>query len=258
MSIKTLRPIGPAGPDPEGGDKLLIFLVLSLIIHAGVLGGFLTLVPEMPERKDVSPIVVDIVRPRTAVIDRGVVALPPARLPDAGVKKSPSFYADRDQSVEKETVPGAVPSERLDPTVGSPGTQAARPAPSPSPSGESESEKSERAAKAGKQAPATKESPSLRPAPPRADSEADIMVAPPAPASTPAGGVEGTAGEAAARPSRATRAVHADPNLFPSDERLAQLSREYARSTPRGERGKTLRLNTSELKYQSYILNMKR
>lgn len=40
-------------------------------------------------------------------------------------------------------------------------------------------------------------------------------------------------------------------------ERLRHLARQYEREIPKGERGKTLRLNTSELRYQKYILNMK-
>lgn len=56
----------------------------------------------------------------------------------------------------------------------------------------------------------------------------------------------------------ATRAVPpAKPSLFPSEERLGELERRYEAEAPAGEQGKTLSLNTSELKYQKYLINMK-
>ncbi|MCK4846795.1 MAG: energy transducer TonB, partial [Deltaproteobacteria bacterium] len=48
------------------------------------------------------------------------------------------------------------------------------------------------------------------------------------------------------------------PKLFPSRERLSALSERYERSVPTSERGKVLNINTSELKYQKYVMNMKR
>ena len=47
------------------------------------------------------------------------------------------------------------------------------------------------------------------------------------------------------------------PNLFPSEERLAQLEKKYLAQAPKGEKGKTLSLNTTESKYQRYLLGMK-
>lgn len=56
----------------------------------------------------------------------------------------------------------------------------------------------------------------------------------------------------------AARAVPpARPSLFPSEERLGELERRYEAEAPAGEQGKTLSLNTSELKYQKYLVNMK-
>jgi len=49
----------------------------------------------------------------------------------------------------------------------------------------------------------------------------------------------------------------ARPSLFPSEERLGELERRYEAEAPKGEQGKTLSLNTSELKYQKYLVNMK-
>ncbi|MDH4226800.1 MAG: energy transducer TonB [Deltaproteobacteria bacterium] len=48
------------------------------------------------------------------------------------------------------------------------------------------------------------------------------------------------------------------PVLFPTDTRLAELSRKYEASEHKGETGKTLSLNTGESKYQRYMLNLKR
>ena len=48
------------------------------------------------------------------------------------------------------------------------------------------------------------------------------------------------------------------PRIFPSRDRLRALSERYERETPQSERGKVLNINTSELKYQKYVMNMKR
>ncbi|MBI5588057.1 MAG: TonB family protein [Deltaproteobacteria bacterium] len=55
---------------------------------------------------------------------------------------------------------------------------------------------------------------------------------------------------AAAKPAR--------PNLFPTPERITELEKRYEAEAPLGEKGKTLQLNTSELRYQKYLMNMKR
>jgi protein TonB len=47
------------------------------------------------------------------------------------------------------------------------------------------------------------------------------------------------------------------PNLLLSEAQIAALTRKYEQDTPAAERGKTLQLNTAELKYRSYLLNMK-
>ena len=48
-----------------------------------------------------------------------------------------------------------------------------------------------------------------------------------------------------------------EPNLLLTDAQIAALTRKYVEDTPSSERGKTLQLNTAELKYRSYLLNMK-
>jgi len=49
-----------------------------------------------------------------------------------------------------------------------------------------------------------------------------------------------------------------DIKLFPSQERLAELEREYQSKTEGIEEGKTLSLNTSEFRYVSYLTGIKR
>ncbi|MEK6790097.1 MAG: TonB family protein [Deltaproteobacteria bacterium] len=60
-----------------------------------------------------------------------------------------------------------------------------------------------------------------------------------------------------AAPSTPASAKASRPELFPSSERLTELEKRYATDSSKGEKGKTLQLNTSELKYQRYLLGMK-
>jgi protein TonB len=46
--------------------------------------------------------------------------------------------------------------------------------------------------------------------------------------------------------------------LFPTEERLRELAKKYYEEEPEKEKGKVLTLNTSELKYSKYLLNLKR
>jgi protein TonB len=48
------------------------------------------------------------------------------------------------------------------------------------------------------------------------------------------------------------------PKLFPTDERLMELAKKYYEEEPEKEKGKVLSLNTSELRYTKYLLNLKR
>ncbi|MBI5286819.1 MAG: energy transducer TonB [Deltaproteobacteria bacterium] len=55
-----------------------------------------------------------------------------------------------------------------------------------------------------------------------------------------------------------TRREERPINLFPSQERLAELEKEYQKGVEGIEEGKTLTLNTSEFKYFSYMMGIKR
>ena len=48
-----------------------------------------------------------------------------------------------------------------------------------------------------------------------------------------------------------------EPNLFLTNSQIAALTKRYEEAPHNAERGKTLQLNTTELRYQSYLLNMK-
>ncbi len=48
-----------------------------------------------------------------------------------------------------------------------------------------------------------------------------------------------------------------EPNLFLTNAQIAALTRRYEEERPSSESGKTLQLNTTELRYQRYLLNMK-
>jgi protein TonB len=59
-------------------------------------------------------------------------------------------------------------------------------------------------------------------------------------------------------PEKTGGAEEKPARLFPSEERLRELAKIYEKDPPRGEHGKVLSLNTAELKYARYILDMKR
>ncbi len=64
-------------------------------------------------------------------------------------------------------------------------------------------------------------------------------------------------GEAGTKRPGAAHTAGKKPNLFLPEQRLAELSKEYEKESPKEEQGKTLQLNTSELKYQRYLVNLK-
>lgn len=232
MSTKTLYS-GPNGPDGDGDNRLVIFFALSVAIHillaislgfSGAASGLLKTLFREEE-----PIMVD------------VVELPPVESQAlSSAKKTPTHYSDRTQSVEQETYPET--SRR----------PAGRPARALSKGG------------VAKSAPAAKEGPkTLPPSKKEAAGDAenvqgDAVKQGPTEEANPAlkgpRGQERTVQEPAAR-ERASEGKR--PNLFLSDERIDELTKRYEAETPKGEKGKTLQLNTSELRYQKYLVAMK-
>lgn len=211
----------PGGEHPA----FLIFLILSVLMHLGIYAA-LRLVPAgAPSRLDKPPIFVD------------VVDLPPAVPQELSPeKKPPARAAQREQSVKRESWPEPAP-------------RVSRPAPAPAP------------------APAMPAVPSQGTADTAAAAKEDKLkegskegIGPVEEAMKSEAGAKESAAvpREEARPQPRIFAEPKRPELFPTDERLAELERKYESEAPKGEVGKTLSLNTSELKYQKYLMDMKK
>lgn len=220
MSIKTF-------PRKEQ-SAFLIFLVLSALIHIGI-WGVLELLPSggSVRHGERPPILVD------------VVDLPPAS-PKAlsPAKNPPTHLAQREQSVKKES--WAKPSPRL-----------SLPAPAMAPP----------ASQKGGTAPAQKEAASQKTV--KEGLGKTSPIGPPGPVDEPVKAEPSQKAETAksegVKPQPRILAEQPKrPSLFPTDDRIAELTRKYETEAPKGEVGKTLSLNTSELKYQKYLMDMKR
>lgn len=165
-----------------------------------------------------------------------VVDLPPAGPEELSpVKRPPTAFAQREQSVKKETWPGPMLAPRVIvpvPPVPSTATKQGKSAPS-----QKEAAVQQKAVKEG-----------LGPSSP----VDEPVKAEPAPNGTDAAKAEG------AKPQPKILVAPKRPGLFPTDDRIAELERKYESEAPKGEVGKTLSLNTSELKYQKYLMDMKR
>jgi len=225
MSIKTF-------PGKEG-SSFLIFLILSALMHAGIWGA-VRLLPKgasPPGSVKRPPILVD------------VVDLPPSKPSELSPVKKPSTHrAQRDESVKKESWPEPRPRA----SVPERPVQAARPAQSPPVQVEKPARSGQKAATGGEEI--AKESitgpPGL-----------------PGPVEEPVKTVESRKESAPTKEGPAGGPVTAEPperpSLFPTDERISELAKRYEAEAPKGEVGKTLSLNTSELKYQKYLMDMK-
>jgi len=241
MSIALGR---PQGPDRDI-HHLIIFVVLSVILHLGIVFGLFSYGPyaerlmNLISPKKNEPVTVDVVE---------LPPLPPGAHPKTDFKRPPTHLAERAQSVDKETYPEAPKEGPLHPASGGGASQLRVPRvaiPSLPP------------------APAA---PSVKGFSPKAISGAE----------NPAGGIPASkAGDLPLRGATSgqlnsvntqTRAEgksaiktgqNTPPNLFLSNDQIADLERKYEAEAPKGEKGKTLQLNTSELKYQRYLMAMK-
>lgn len=233
MSIKTFSP---------RHDPVFVFLALSIIIHAGILMGFISFTPmakglfrAFPGQSE--PVVVD------------VVDLPPEEATEKSpVKKPPTHFAQRSQSVVKETYPepSKTPKARTiprpilvnpaPPAVSSPEKKGAAASP---PSNGLEGGQGRAEAKTGNEAG------------PADDTYKDSSERP--------GARQGNGqpqSQSGAQGKGTARSTTGRPNLFLPDERIAELEKMYEAEAPKGEVGKTLQLNTSERKYRKYLDNM--
>ena len=205
-------------------SAFLIFLILSALMHAGIWGA-LRLLPSGGETRPQTqkpPIMVD------------VVDLPPVAPGELSSVKKPSAYgAQREQSVKKESRPAPLP--RILVPV---------PAKQPSPAQHAKPAQSEKRSTIGN-GQVVKERGLGPPSPIEEPVKAETIQKP-----------DDIAKEGA---SQQTKAVEGPsrPALFPTDDRIAELARKYETDAPKGEVGKTLSLNTSELRYQKYLMDMK-
>lgn len=224
MSIKTF-------PGREG-SSFLIFLILSALMHAGIWGA-LRLVPTG------GPVPSEIKRPPILV---DVVDLPPAKPSGLSPVKKPSTHgAQRDESVKKESWPEPAPralspARSVQPPLVQPEKPATKEQKATGSAGAMKESAVGQPGTADLTAPAGPVEEPIRAEAPRKESE------------SPKGGVP-------ARPKAAEPLER--PSLFPTDERISELAKKYEANAPKGEVGKTLSLNTSELKYQKYLMDMK-
>lgn len=178
-----------------------------------------------------------------------VIELPPSGSQLSKEKKPPTHYADRTQSVVKETYPEQVAGAKKPSVIFVPGKGG----------GASRDGLTPQETKGGPSAEARKQPiPSIEE---KALEKADLLE----PVKT--GVDEGhTSKTAAPQPPAGPKTQPRDlskeggagkPNLFLSEERLTELTKRYEAEAPKGEQGKTLQLNTSELRYQRYLIGMK-
>jgi len=202
----------------------LIFLILSALMHAGIWGA-LRLLPSGGQTRPQTqkpPIMVD------------VVDLPPAT--PSGLspeRKTPAHAAQREQSVKKESWPAPMPR-----------VLAPAPAKQPSPTQHAKPAQSEKRSTTGN-GQVVKERGLGPPGPIEEPVKAERVQKP-----------DETAKEGASQQTK-TAEGPSRPALFPTDDRIAELARKYETDAPKGEVGKTLSLNTSELRYQKYLMDMK-
>lgn len=251
MSIKN---------SPDGAAaQFTVFFILSIFIHMGLALSLYTLAPAY--KRAISTLFPEPEKP--IVID--VVDLPPG--PNNQTKPGAANvtrFANRSNSVEKETVP-----EGKKDVARAPGPGLIRINPQAT-AGTNSSSKSVKRAFPEKPASIS---------PPAALGETlggDKPALAGALKDTQGGekaalagsGVKGTGARPAADEARASdgmnggtsggAAIPARPNLFLPAEKLSELEQRYERDAPTGEQGKTLQLNTSEFRYQKYLMNMKR
>lgn len=236
MSIALGR---PEGPDREI-HHLIIFVVLSVIIHLGVVFGLFSYAPYAerlmrlvsPKRNE--PVVVDVVE---------LPPLPPGVHPKTDSTKPPAHFADRAQSVDKETYPEAPKVGPLHPAARGgfvpPRVSSGAPPAAPAEKGGTSKESPGAENNAG--------------GIPGASKAGDLPVK----GVIDSGQSNSVNTQTKAEGKDAAKAGQNKPNLFLSDEQIADLERKYEAEAPKGEKGKTLQLNTSELKYQRYLIAMK-
>lgn len=236
MSIKSFQ------DDPSGGiSRFTLFLAFSILVHFAFVSGLILLEPsykhlyERLVHKD-EPVIVD------------VVELPPGPDKPARPDKPAARYADRNSTVEKETVPGKKISASIRPgtaEIKQSSSRAAAPA------------LAQKERVAVKELAAPKPPAQAQAAPLQKDTAHKAAISEKPQARTePGGAAAGDAG-AVKRPVAQANSAPARPNLLLSGDKITELEKRYESEAPKGEQGKTLQLNTTELRYQKYLVNMK-
>lgn len=203
----------------DNGRSVAIALILSVIAHV-VLAGLLIVMQPLSD----SLMAGFVDEPSESVVV-DVIELPPDTVSTKPPQR-PSFYSDRNSSVAKETWPmpqGAV-------TVVA-GRSASR-------DGDSH---------VSQPVTAVTQPPVVESAGQEAG-DAD---------SSAATSKAGKSPTVIHQSSAVDKTAGARAKLFPSKERLDELARIYVAEAPKGETGKVLSLNTSEIRYQKYLINMK-
>ncbi|MBI5885669.1 MAG: TonB family protein [Deltaproteobacteria bacterium] len=233
MSIKTL-------PSANGGP-VITALILSIIVH-GVLA--VLLVTLRPVNDSVmtalfgepsEPLVID------------VIELPPGPA-SSRPPEHPSFYSDRNRSVDKETWPSARGVKGGVDVVATGRAPSAGPAQTPPQPAQ---------ASKGGQSPAGQPVKNTQSSGGDANGAVTVAPSPGADGSGSQTAAAPVSGGGDAKPAPLSPASSPRPGLFPTGERLSELARRYEAEAPKGETGKVLNLNTSELRYQRYLINMK-
>ncbi len=295
MSTKIL-PHSPVDPDIH---HFIIFIVLSIVIHLGVVFGLFTYAPfaervlKLISPAEKEPVIVDVVE---------LPPLPPGAIPRQDFKKPPTHYADRTQSVERETYPEPTRIRPIlviprgvfvPPQAGSGGDAGGKPGENGfQKEGSINGEKGPGSAAASKEEglPVKTSDDGFLKGTASGNYSGVETVDPQASGNilwgfegnrygvgtgNPQAGGNGTGtGRSSSGPfrrrnrnpqaggngtgtGRSSKTMNQKPSLFLSDERISELAKNYEAESPKGERGKTLQLNTSELKYQKYLLAMK-
>ncbi|MBI5599018.1 MAG: energy transducer TonB [Deltaproteobacteria bacterium] len=280
MSTKTFRQTGPAGQQVGyTGNEKVIFLLASLVIHAGLLwifissqgftGEFRIFSPFNPAPLKKTPIFVDIVE------------LLPSAKGEAKEPEKPTIFANRPNRVEKEITARPRPYARR--TI-PPHRQAMKRPVAPNHARAQEKKPEKGPAEGYKKGeggmPRTTQPTGLagqptglagQPAglaggiqPDTGTKEVGGTVVrlgaiPGVSSGQPAGlaGDRGSGGSGGPGGRAGASGNDSPLSLFPTDERIAELSESYEKEPQKGETGKVLSLNTSELRYYGYLLNMK-
>lgn len=226
---------------PDNTDNAVrtftVFLILSMVIHAAMVLSFLAF----------SPIYKKLAgrlypkEPEALVVD--VVELPPASgEPQKSLKplKAPTRYAQRTNVVEKETFPEGRQTGRYRPGIIIPAVQKAEK--TPSPKGINEGAKHNGLQKSSAADTQGQGASKGTGATGQTDEET-------------VGIGKGGAGK---KGTGTGNGALSRPSLFLPGETISALERRYEAESPKGEQGKTLNLNTSEIRYASYLVNMKK